>query len=252
MKASSIFLIPSTLLMHIAYMDVTEEVEEELVRLFPDYPNDRPSTLDWSGLGVIAGRQDDVLVQQVVDDQENVHSNIIGSKESNVVDTYLNESIPVGKCSKQPTSGQFEADCRTQPQSNDIMSIKYQLNDTILTQHQSLDAKPTQNQSVSPSNDTMSTKPQSNDAIPIAAEESTLIQPVDDWDTVRLWIAARQAKSIRQAVWDEVEYTCSAGISINKTLAKICSALHKPNQQTILLPNHVLNFLRALPIDKIR
>jgi hypothetical protein len=29
---------------------------------------------------------------------------------------------------------------------------------------------------------------------------------------------------------------CSAGISVNKLLAKLVSGLHKPNQQTVLAP----------------
>lgn len=31
-------------------------------------------------------------------------------------------------------------------------------------------------------------------------------------------------------------FTCSAGIAANKLLAKVGSALHKPNQQTIVPP----------------
>ncbi|ORY46542.1 DNA/RNA polymerase [Rhizoclosmatium globosum] len=57
---------------------------------------------------------------------------------------------------------------------------------------------------------------------------------------------------IRTAVDTELHYTCSAGISHNKTLAKLCSALNKPNKQTVLLQDQVLAFLKPLPFQKIR
>jgi len=33
-------------------------------------------------------------------------------------------------------------------------------------------------------------------------------------------------------------YTCSAGIACNKLMAKIASAMHKPNQQTVIPPRY--------------
>ncbi len=47
-------------------------------------------------------------------------------------------------------------------------------------------------------------------------------------------------------------FTCSAGVAVNKLLAKIGSALNKPNQQTVLLPRAVPDLLRDLPLKKIR
>ncbi|KAL1920390.1 uncharacterized protein VTP21DRAFT_767 [Calcarisporiella thermophila] len=73
-----------------------------------------------------------------------------------------------------------------------------------------------------------------------------------EWAEVQLMIAAEYAIEIRTAVFDELGYTCSAGIAQNKTLAKLCSGLNKPNNQTIMRPRAVLPFMRNLPFQKIR
>ncbi|KAJ3329571.1 DNA-directed DNA polymerase eta rad30 [Blyttiomyces sp. JEL0837] len=41
-------------------------------------------------------------------------------------------------------------------------------------------------------------------------------------------------------------------IAHNKTLAKLCSAMNKPNQQTILRESQVLDYMKELPFQKIR
>ena len=46
-------------------------------------------------------------------------------------------------------------------------------------------------------------------------------------------------------------YRCSAGISRNKTLAKLASGLHKPDNQTILPPAAVDGFLARLPVGSL-
>ena len=35
------------------------------------------------------------------------------------------------------------------------------------------------------------------------------------------------------------DFTCSAGVACNKLLAKVASAMNKPNQQTVVPPRHV-------------
>lgn len=45
--------------------------------------------------------------------------------------------------------------------------------------------------------------------------------------------------------------TCSAGIAPNFSLAKIASDKNKPNGQCLVDPNHVLEFVRPLPVRKI-
>jgi DNA polymerase IV len=62
--------------------------------------------------------------------------------------------------------------------------------------------------------------------------------------------ASLLAKEIRQRILDEVGLTASAGISINKFVAKIASDFNKPNGQKTVNPDDVLSFLEELPIRK--
>ncbi len=57
------------------------------------------------------------------------------------------------------------------------------------------------------------------------------------------------AKEIRQRIFDELELNASAGISINKFVAKIASDINKPNGQKTISPEEVILFLEALPIE---
>lgn len=72
------------------------------------------------------------------------------------------------------------------------------------------------------------------------------------WEDAAMMIAATLSRDIRQAVFDELGYTCSAGVSINKTLSKLCSGLNKPNNQTILHSTAIDSFMYTLPFQKIR
>jgi DNA polymerase IV len=58
------------------------------------------------------------------------------------------------------------------------------------------------------------------------------------------------AQEIRKRIYDEVGLTASAGISINKFVAKIASDFNKPNGQKTVNPDEVLAFLEVLPIRK--
>ncbi len=58
------------------------------------------------------------------------------------------------------------------------------------------------------------------------------------------------AKDIRQRIFNEVGLTASAGISINKFIAKVASDYNKPNGQKTVNPEEVLEFLEALDIRK--
>jgi DNA polymerase eta len=51
---------------------------------------------------------------------------------------------------------------------------------------------------------------------------------------------------------DELGYTLSAGIALNKMLAKLTSGMNKPASQTVLCPDHTSTLLDELPIDRIR
>jgi len=58
------------------------------------------------------------------------------------------------------------------------------------------------------------------------------------------------AKEIRKRIYDELHLNASAGISINKFLAKVASDINKPNGQKTIPPEEILNFLEELPIEK--
>ena len=56
---------------------------------------------------------------------------------------------------------------------------------------------------------------------------------------------------LRQRIERELHFTCSGGIAENKLLAKVAGGLHKPNQQTLLLPRAVMTLLEPLPIGRL-
>lgn len=58
------------------------------------------------------------------------------------------------------------------------------------------------------------------------------------------------AKEIRQRIYEEVGLAASAGISINKFIAKVASDINKPNGQKTVNPEEVLAFLEQLEIRK--
>ncbi|MFQ3180576.1 MAG: DNA polymerase-4 [Polaribacter sp.] len=58
------------------------------------------------------------------------------------------------------------------------------------------------------------------------------------------------AREIRQRIFDEVGLRASAGISINKFIAKVASDINKPNGQKTVHPNEVIPFLEELPVNK--
>ncbi len=58
------------------------------------------------------------------------------------------------------------------------------------------------------------------------------------------------AREIRQKIFQKTGLTASAGISINKFMAKIASDINKPNGQKTIHPSEVLQFLERLPIKK--
>jgi DNA polymerase-4 len=58
------------------------------------------------------------------------------------------------------------------------------------------------------------------------------------------------AKEIRQRIFDEIGLAASAGISINKFIAKVASDFNKPNGQKTVNPEEVIEFLEQLDIRK--
>ncbi|MFP2995442.1 DNA polymerase IV [Spongiivirga sp. MCCC 1A20706] len=62
--------------------------------------------------------------------------------------------------------------------------------------------------------------------------------------------ATMLAQEIRLRIFNEVGLTASAGISINKFIAKVASDYNKPNGQKTVSPEEVIAFLEALDIRK--
>jgi DNA polymerase-4 len=62
--------------------------------------------------------------------------------------------------------------------------------------------------------------------------------------------ATQIAQEIRQLIYQETGLTASAGVSINKFLAKIASGLNKPNGFCLIAPQAAEAFVEQLPIEK--
>ena len=62
--------------------------------------------------------------------------------------------------------------------------------------------------------------------------------------------ASLLAEEIRKRIYDKVGLRASAGISINKFIAKIASDINKPNGQKTIPPEEVIPFLEELDIAK--
>jgi len=59
------------------------------------------------------------------------------------------------------------------------------------------------------------------------------------------------AKKIKQDINDELKLTATAGVSINKFLAKVSSGLNKPDGLNVIKPEDAEKFIDKLPIKKI-
>lgn len=58
------------------------------------------------------------------------------------------------------------------------------------------------------------------------------------------------AEEIRQKIHQETQLTASAGVSVNKFLAKVASDIHKPDGLTLIPPDKVAEFIKELPIER--
>lgn len=62
--------------------------------------------------------------------------------------------------------------------------------------------------------------------------------------------AIATAKAIKQRITETTQLTASAGVSINKFLAKMASDINKPNGLYVILPADAMAFIATLPIEK--
>ncbi|CAG9802305.1 unnamed protein product [Chironomus riparius] len=69
---------------------------------------------------------------------------------------------------------------------------------------------------------------------------------------LRLLIGASIVSDIRRAVKEQTGYTCSAGISHNKILAKLICGMNKPNKQTVIPIDSTKILFETLEVHKIK
>jgi DNA polymerase-4 len=69
-------------------------------------------------------------------------------------------------------------------------------------------------------------------------------------DKQNIGSAIEIARLIKKAIKDELQLTASAGVSVNKFVAKIASDLDKPDGLTFIGPSKIEKFVEALPVAK--
>jgi DNA polymerase-4 len=69
-------------------------------------------------------------------------------------------------------------------------------------------------------------------------------------DKLNIGSALDIAKQIRQAIKEELNLTASAGVSVNKFVAKIASDLNKPDGLAFIGPSAIEEFMEKLPVEK--
>lgn len=69
-------------------------------------------------------------------------------------------------------------------------------------------------------------------------------------DKQHIGSAIEIAKLIKQAIKDELNLTASAGVSVNKFVAKIASDMQKPDGLTFIGPSAIESFMEQLPVEK--
>jgi len=69
-------------------------------------------------------------------------------------------------------------------------------------------------------------------------------------DKLNIGSAIDIAKQIKQAIKDELQLTASAGVSINKFVAKIASDINKPDGLTFIGPSSIEGFMEKLAVEK--
>lgn len=73
-----------------------------------------------------------------------------------------------------------------------------------------------------------------------------------DWDDIVMLIGSEIVRTVRAAIREQLQYTCSAGVARNKMIAKLGSAHKKPNQQTVVRNRAIQQFLSGFKFTKIR
>ena len=82
---------------------------------------------------------------------------------------------------------------------------------------------------------------------PLSLDEAYL--DVTD-NKIKLPSATLIAKEIKKKIWQRTRLTSTAGVSINKFLAKIASDMNKPDGLTVITPKQIPEFVATLPVVK--
>jgi len=69
-------------------------------------------------------------------------------------------------------------------------------------------------------------------------------------DKLNIGSAMEIAAQIKNAIRTELNLTASAGVSVNKFVAKIASDLNKPDGLTFIGPSKIESFMSSLPVEK--
>ncbi|HZY36550.1 MAG TPA: DNA polymerase IV [Mucilaginibacter sp.] len=69
-------------------------------------------------------------------------------------------------------------------------------------------------------------------------------------DKLGIGSAIEIAQQIKQAIKDELQLTASAGVSVNKFVAKTASDMKKPDGLTFIGPSSIEAFMEKLPVEK--
>jgi DNA polymerase-4 len=82
---------------------------------------------------------------------------------------------------------------------------------------------------------------------PLSLDEAFLDVTIDKQN---IGSAIEIAQQIRQAIKAELHLTASAGISVNKFVAKIATDINKPDGITFIGPSQIESFMERLPVEK--
>ncbi|MEP2669507.1 MAG: DNA polymerase IV [Cyclobacteriaceae bacterium] len=69
-------------------------------------------------------------------------------------------------------------------------------------------------------------------------------------DKLNIGSAIEIAERIRKEIKEELHLTASAGVSVNKFIAKIASDINKPDGITFIGPSRIEKFMESLPVEK--
>lgn len=82
---------------------------------------------------------------------------------------------------------------------------------------------------------------------PLSLDEAFLDVTVDK---LNIGSAIQIARQIRESIRTELQLTASAGVSVNKFIAKTASDMNKPDGLTFVGPESVMLFMEQLPVEK--